>query len=178
VSAFLPADSFTRSEEAASGSGKRARNRECSGKSFHSATSLRRKRVLASESSRARGEFATLAITCHEFFSRSSSGCHGAVQRWGHNFKPTQHTRTSFGRLGEGTKARVGRLGKFSGAPAHFAIYYSFYFEIAAGRGLPALPFWRGRHSVRAEHNSLVVLPHKCNANCFADSPADSYLCT
>jgi len=44
-------------------------------------TSLRRKRVLASESSRARGEFAALAITCHEFFSRSPSGCHGAVQR-------------------------------------------------------------------------------------------------
>ena len=142
-SAGVLSDSFTRSEQAASGSGKCARNRECSGKSFHSTKSLKRKRVLATESSRARGEFATSAITCHEFFSRSSSGCHGAVQRWGHNFKPTHHTRTSFGRLGEGTKARVGRpwIELFRGARSFLQSIIHSTSKLRAGRGLPALPF-------------------------------------
>ena len=61
-------NSVTRSEQAACGNSKRDHNGECRGYFFHSAPSLRRKRVLASESSRARGQFARLAITCHEFF--------------------------------------------------------------------------------------------------------------
>ena len=65
----------------ASGNGKREYDGEFSSYFFHLATSLRLNRVLASESSRARGHFATLAITCHKFFSRSPFGCHGAVQR-------------------------------------------------------------------------------------------------
>ena len=61
-------NSLTRSEQAASGNSKRASYGEYRGKSFHSAESLRRKRVLASESSPARGEFAVLAITVTAFF--------------------------------------------------------------------------------------------------------------
>jgi len=45
----------------------------------------------------------------------------------------------------------------FPGRPLIFAIDYSFYFEIAAGRGLPALPFWRGRYgaALRARRTQL-----------------------
>src|SRR5262249_13712608 len=50
-SARVFSNSLTRSEQAASGNRKRAHNGACSGKFFHSAASLRLKRVLASERS-------------------------------------------------------------------------------------------------------------------------------
>jgi hypothetical protein len=73
-------DGLTRSEEAASGKCQRTCDAACSDNSFHSATSLRRKRLLATESSHVRCLFTALAITCHKFFSRSPSSCHGNVQ--------------------------------------------------------------------------------------------------
>jgi len=49
-------------------------------KFFHAARSLMRKGILASESSPLLAvNFGGLAITCHEFFSESSSDCHRAV---------------------------------------------------------------------------------------------------
>jgi len=67
-SARVLLNSFSRSEETASPNGKRDQSGEGSGYFFHSATSLRCNRILASESSRARGEFAAMARRCHDFF--------------------------------------------------------------------------------------------------------------
>src|SRR5215475_5169790 len=68
-SARILFNSLTRSEKPASCNGKRKYDRECSSYVFHSPTSLRLDRVLASESSRARDQFAVAPITCHKFFS-------------------------------------------------------------------------------------------------------------
>jgi hypothetical protein len=74
-SARVVSDSFTRPKEAASGNSKRARYNEYRGKSFHLAKSLRRKRVIASESSPARGDTS---------FFQTASGCHRVMQGYGH----------------------------------------------------------------------------------------------
>ena len=131
--------SLTRSEEATSENSKRRHDGECSSYLFHSGTSLRLNRVLASESSRARDQFAASAITCHEFFSRSHLVVTGSCND-------------------DACTARIGSgLRRAEDCPP--------YLSDADGRA---------RHSVRAEQQ--LILPHKCNANCFADSPGDSYI--